>query len=1144
MGVCCIVGFRDRSHNGPFRRATRATLAGATSALMFASCIATAIAQTSALIPNASQQFLDASGNPLAGGSVSFYVPGTTQSKTVWSDENESVPFSQPVTLDAGGFPQNGGASNVGIFGQGNYRQIVRDAQGNTIYDGFTSAYGSATPSGGNGTDTAPVGTVMPFSGFSVPTNWQLAFGQAISRTTYPQLLSAITIASTSANCVNTSTTVTGFTDTSQIPVGAPIESTCLPTGDTVASVVNATTITVSVAATATGTFTATVFPWGNGDGVSTFNVPDLRGRITAGADAMGGTSASRLTSTFYGSSAATPAVAGGAQSRMASTALVAGNIPQITFTPTGTIGGTQNLGPLWSNVGGLQVVTGSSPSSITDTNVIVNGSSFTFTGNATTIGNATPSAATSSAFATVQPTLTVNYIIKVTPNTTGAGGVTSLGGLFGDIATDTTLRAYVSGTTNTLGCVTATSSQIGCARPDNTSIMVSGGVLSAIANNLTVGVTSVAGGTSGILYNNSNVLGALNTTGSGNVVLSASPTLTGTLSFGTLSPSSLAASPTTVTGLTLNGSVSATNDYVPCYSATSGTIEKCTVGSIAGSTSSGVTSLNGLTGAISVAGGANVTVSASTPNVTVNVPTPGATTDIIYNNAGVLGANSAFTFNGTSAVTLNNNGSSTITANDSTNTRSAAIQSNQGGGFPALVLNNGTGSAWQEYIAANNAYWSLYNGSDRLTALANGRVGIGTTSAAGNLDVENGSNSATSCLNSVCTNAYTTVYNCTGSDTSALNTLIASGIHALTISGSCGVTTLNQLPQNFTLKGSNWSNDCISTSATTGTVIQASSGDVISDICFTSSVTRTANAMVRIGATVAAPAVNVALHHVYMHGTIFNGIEECDASYVHMEDLILVASGASANDGVLFGCPSGSTTIVNTETSLIDAVVQGFNRAGVEATAVGDVSLVRFEAFANSNGILTDPNGTAVTGNVIQLFTCTTCILDSNTSSGWLANATNGALIWTMKLVGGSWIASNSLWGIGAVTDTGNGSSINAFQIANTTIGANAFYGIVVQDNSTVFNMNIEGNEIAQNGVGHSGGGIYLGVGTSVFKITNNRIGAAAVFAANNASINCAGAGTTASEGIIALNDMAGNASSGTCGAWTFGIKANNINF
>ena len=43
--------------------------------------------------------------------------------------------------------------------------------------------------------------------------------------------------------------------------------------------------------------FTAVATTYGTGDGSSTFNVPDLRGRVVAGKDDMGGSAASRITS-------------------------------------------------------------------------------------------------------------------------------------------------------------------------------------------------------------------------------------------------------------------------------------------------------------------------------------------------------------------------------------------------------------------------------------------------------------------------------------------------------------------------------------------------------------------------------------------------------------------------------------------------------------------------------------------------------------------------------------------------------------------------------------------------------------------------------------------------------------------------------
>ena len=91
--------------------------------------------------------------------------------------------------------------------------------------------------SGANLTGIAgtPSGVLAPFAGTSEPTGWLFCYGQAVSRSTYSDLFSAI------------STT------------------------------------------------------YGTGDGSSTFNLPDLRGRVVAGQDDMGGSSANRMTSPING---------------------------------------------------------------------------------------------------------------------------------------------------------------------------------------------------------------------------------------------------------------------------------------------------------------------------------------------------------------------------------------------------------------------------------------------------------------------------------------------------------------------------------------------------------------------------------------------------------------------------------------------------------------------------------------------------------------------------------------------------------------------------------------------------------------------------------------------------------------------------
>jgi microcystin-dependent protein len=72
----------------------------------------------------------------------------------------------------------------------------------------------------------------------------------------------------------------------------------------------------------------------GTGDGSTTFNVPDLRGRVIAGKDDMGGSAASRLTSTYYGTSAAALGAVGGGQSH----AIAAGEVPSLTSSGSNSI--------------------------------------------------------------------------------------------------------------------------------------------------------------------------------------------------------------------------------------------------------------------------------------------------------------------------------------------------------------------------------------------------------------------------------------------------------------------------------------------------------------------------------------------------------------------------------------------------------------------------------------------------------------------------------------------------------------------------------------------------------------------------------------------------------------------------------------
>jgi hypothetical protein len=63
----------------------------------------------------------------LIGGSATFYSPGTTTKKAVYTDRTAGTQASNPQTLDATG--------TCKVYGSGIYRIVVKDASGNTVYD-------------------------------------------------------------------------------------------------------------------------------------------------------------------------------------------------------------------------------------------------------------------------------------------------------------------------------------------------------------------------------------------------------------------------------------------------------------------------------------------------------------------------------------------------------------------------------------------------------------------------------------------------------------------------------------------------------------------------------------------------------------------------------------------------------------------------------------------------------------------------------------------------------------------------------------------------------------------------------------------------------------------------------------------------
>jgi microcystin-dependent protein len=145
---------------------------------------------------------------------------------------------------------------------------------------------------------------------------------------------------------------------------------------------------------------------YGNGDGSTTFNLPDKRGRISVGLDTMGGTAAGRVTSAAGGVDGTTIGATGGGQTYT----MQRSDLPNVSPTFTGS----------------------SSPLNVTSNNSVSqggsSGSGFSSGGAYPTLvistiaGNVTPQGTvqslnggvTQTAMKTIPPSIVVPYILRV----------------------------------------------------------------------------------------------------------------------------------------------------------------------------------------------------------------------------------------------------------------------------------------------------------------------------------------------------------------------------------------------------------------------------------------------------------------------------------------------------------------------------------------------------------------------------------------------------------------------------------------------------------------------------------------------------------------------------------------------------------
>jgi microcystin-dependent protein len=275
------------------------------------------------------------------GGTINqlAWYAGTGSTVSGLATANSSV-----LVTSGGGVPSLGTTLPNGITGT---TQAALDNSTKLA----TTAYSDGAVSAGLAL-AVPIGVCLPYGGSSAPNSqWLLAYGQAINRTTYA------------------------------------------------------------------GAFAIYGVAFGSGDGSTTFNLPDLRGRVAAGLDNMGGSAASRLTSTTMSPNGTTMAASGGAQTNTATTTVNSSGNNTINSSGANTISVSGVAGAGGGGYLGGTVTFSNGVGSTLNQDVSLG---VTATGGNTinvTSGSVTISVSgtgTSSAFSNVQPTLLFNYICKV----------------------------------------------------------------------------------------------------------------------------------------------------------------------------------------------------------------------------------------------------------------------------------------------------------------------------------------------------------------------------------------------------------------------------------------------------------------------------------------------------------------------------------------------------------------------------------------------------------------------------------------------------------------------------------------------------------------------------------------------------------
>lgn len=236
-----------------------------------------------------SQQF-DSTGAPLNGGLLYFYAAGTTTPQSAYQDTSLTIPWSNPIVLDSAGrvppFYLADGQIKIRLTDSAGVVQVQAD---NLLVVGASSGSGSA-----------------------------------------PSVDATTILATGDLKCRYGTGALSGFVRANGRTIGSATSGGTERANADCQSLFEYLWQTDANLSVSTGRGASAAADWAANKNIA---LPDWRGRVIAGLDDMGNSSAGRLTATYFGTG---PTTLGSAGSSSESNTLVTANLPP--YTPAGSV--------------------------------------------------------------------------------------------------------------------------------------------------------------------------------------------------------------------------------------------------------------------------------------------------------------------------------------------------------------------------------------------------------------------------------------------------------------------------------------------------------------------------------------------------------------------------------------------------------------------------------------------------------------------------------------------------------------------------------------------------------------------------------------------------------------------------------------